>query len=72
MWRCEGGARREVFEERGGEVLGEDLVVGAEFEGVGVGGVFGLDEDCALCLRLVEELWAVGLGGGSLAVGGGG
>jgi hypothetical protein len=70
VWRREGGARREVFEEGGGEVFGEDLVVGAEFEGVGIGGVFGLDEDCALCLRLVEEGCAIGgLQGGSLAVG---
>jgi len=68
----EGGARREVFEEGRGEVYGEDLVVGAEFEGVGVGGVFGLDEDCALCLLLAEEGCALGgLQGGSLAVGGG-
>ena len=71
MWRREGGARREVLEERGGEVFGQDLVVGAELEGVGVGGVFSLNEDCALCLRLAEEWCAGDLRGGPLAAGGG-
>jgi hypothetical protein len=61
----------EVFEERGGEVFGEDFVVGAELEGVGVGGVFGLYEDCALCLWLGEEWCALGLSCRSLAAGGG-
>ena len=46
-------------------------MVGAELEGVGVGGVFGLDEDCTLRLRLAEEWCAGGLRGGSLAAGGG-
>lgn len=63
-------ARSEVFEEGGGEVFGEDFVVGAEFEGVGVGGVFGLDEDCALCGGLGEEGFALSEGGGALATGG--
>ena len=45
-------------------------MVGAEFEGVGVGGVFGLDEDCAIGLRLGEGGCAVeGFGGWSLAEG---
>lgn len=72
MRSCECRARGEVFEEGGGKVFGEDFVVGAEFEGVGVGGVFGLDEDCAPCGGLGEEGFALGDGGGSLAAGGGG
>jgi hypothetical protein len=45
--RREGGARGEVFEEGRREVVGKDIVVGHELEGVGVGRVLGLDEDAA-------------------------
>lgn len=31
MWRREGGARGEIFEEGGLEVLGKDAMVGLEF-----------------------------------------
>lgn len=31
---CEGGARGEVFEEGGGDGLGEDALIGVEFEGL--------------------------------------
>lgn len=50
VWGGDGGAGGEVFYEGGGDGLGEDGVVGEEFEGVGVGGWFGLDEDGALRL----------------------
>lgn len=61
----DGASRVEVLDEGGGEVLGEDAVVGEELEGVGVWRAFGLDEDGSSTeggggCRWLEEGWSRG------------